>query len=145
MPTVYQAEPFDITQVGSMGNASCMFICQHDFPNSFSAEDKLITADHDRCMDRDYSRYNQIIQKFTGFGEGGLWQWLRENSKKRVMQFMIEFLEADSTVNWTGCRAMLTVHRGNGWPVVTLQLFAKHPGSKTKIYSGANAPNVQKI
>jgi hypothetical protein len=36
-----------------------------------------------------------------------------------------------------------SVNHGSGYPVWSLQLFAKHPDSKTVVYTGEKAPNVR--
>ena len=52
---------------------------------------------------------------------------------------------ADGTVGeWSGVRVTGSVNRSNGYPVFCIELFAKHPDSDTKVYSGQAAPNVLK-
>ena len=52
-------------------------------------------------------------------------------------------LKADSEVKWSGFRVLGTVNPSNGYVVWSLGLFAKRRGSKTKVYSGERAPNVE--
>lgn len=51
-------------------------------------------------------------------------------------------LKADKTIAWSGYRVLGTVNRGNGYPVWTLEIFAKGPDSDTEVYTGQVAPNV---
>jgi len=139
----YPAEPYRHGAMGSLGDASYMLLRQFNFPDTYApALDKHITADHDRCMSWDYKHVSRCFEKHTGTGELGLQDWLRRATDENVLAFLSDILKADTGVVWTGYRIMGTVHRGNGYPVWTLELFAKHPKSKTKVYTGSNAPNV---
>jgi hypothetical protein len=138
-----QAEPFNIAETGSMGRASYMLQCQHNFPYFYNRNlDQLCAADHDRLMGDDFEHANRCFQKHTGVGELSLASWLSQATDDKIMAFLKDILKADKAVVWTGYRVMYTVHRGNGAPVWTLQLFAKHPHSTTEVYTGSQAPNV---
>ncbi len=140
---VYKAEPYRPNELGSFGKASCMLLRQFNFPNTYNLHmDLLIQIDHDRCMSLDYEHASQCFKKHTGTGEGGLADWLKEASDEAVIEFLKDILRAEPEVKWTGYRIMGGVNRSNGYPVWTLNLFAKHPDSETVVYTGPSAPNV---
>lgn len=58
------------------------------------------------------------------------------------MSFVKDILKADPEVDWTGFRITGTVNRSSGYTVFTIEVFAKHPDSSTKVYSNSTAPNV---
>ena len=140
--TVYSAEPYRDGEMGSFGNASYMLLRQFQFPHVYTKNDNLITADHDRCMSQDYEHSSRCFQEHTGTGELGLQSWLNIATNEQVFAFLKDILKAEPLVQWTGYRIMGGVHRGSGYPVWTLQLFAKHTDSQTEVYSDASAPNV---
>jgi hypothetical protein len=143
MKTVYRAELFRPSELGSLGKASCMLICQHQFPHAYDEVlDKLISFDHDKIMEQQYAHGSGCFKKHTGTGDMGLAGWARRTSPEKILKFVRDILDADIRVEWTGFRILGTVHRGNGAPVWTLQLFAKHPKSKTLVYDTENAPNL---
>lgn len=140
---VYQASPYNPGEMGSLGRASYMLLRQFQFPDEYDSDfDKLITADHDRCMSWDYEHARRCFNEYTGTGELGLEGWLGRQADEKIMAFLKDILKADASVKWTGYRIMGSVHRGNGYPVWTLELFAKHPDSDTKVYTDSQAPNV---
>jgi hypothetical protein len=143
MEKVFQAEPYRYGAMGSLGNASYMLIRQHQFPNEFSpALDKMVGWDHDRIIQQQYEHGSRCFKEHTGTGDMGLEYWIKGAAPEKVIAFLQDILKADPIVKWTGFRVLGTVNRSNGYPVWTLQLFAKHPQSKTVVYDGQNAPNV---
>ncbi len=77
----------------------------------------------------------------------GLGFWAQKATPEEILAFLKEvtqpcLLETQQTLLWTGFRIMVSVHQGNGFPVYTLELFAKHADTSTQVYSEANAPNV---
>lgn len=147
MRKVYQAEAYRPAQMGSFGNASYMLIKQHNFPHTYNEEtEKLATADSDRCQQWDFLHAGECFKKHTGTGPLGLEAWVRQAWPKDVMAFLVDILKVEEHypgTKWTGWRVMGTVNRSNGYPVWSLQLFAKKRGSKTKVYKSQNAPNVK--
>jgi len=140
---VYLAEPYQYGEMGSLGKASGMLIRQFHFPFEYTDNmDQLLHADHDRLYQQDYKRASECIKKHTGTGELGLGSWAMGATDDEILAFLKEILEADQDVNWTGFRILGTVHRSNGGPVWSLQLFAKSPDTDTEVFSGQNAPNV---
>lgn len=140
---VYPSEPYRCGAMGSLGDASCMLLRQFNFPNTYTRNlDKHSMADHDRCMSWDPEHTRRCFKQHTGTGELGLEDWLRRATDENVLVFLRDILKAEPGVTWTGYRIMGTVHRGNGYPVWTLELFAKHPDTDTEVYTGSNAPNV---
>ncbi len=148
MARVFPAEPADMFRMGSLGNASYMLIRQHQFPDKYDERrDVHVHADHDHIIQQGYERAQACFKKHLKTGEGGLAEWVRRRSPEEVIAFINEFLtphfgDRAKAAVWTGFRVSGTVHRGNGFPVWSIELFAKHPETKTKVYDGENAPNV---
>jgi hypothetical protein len=119
-----------------------MLLKQYQFPHTYDPRDKLAAADSDRCFQSDYDHARRCFQQHTGTGEMGLEYWLKSANDEQVIAFLKDILKADASIEWTGYRILGSVHRGNGYAVWTLELFAKHPESSTEVYTGAEAPNV---
>lgn len=145
MKTVYRAETYRHGAMGSLGDASCMLITQHQFPSEYDSDlDKWTGWDHDRIMQQQYAHESRCFQEHTGTGELGLEEWVQINARPgKVLAFIKDILEADPDVEWTGYRIMGTVNRGSGYPVWTLDLFSKHPDSNTKVFDTKDAPNLR--
>ncbi len=141
--TVYPAEPYKLGEFGTFGKASGMYLRQFQFPNTYSDKDKLVTADSDRCLGWWYEHANDCIKKYTKGGQMQLGGWIgnKKTTDREIIQFITEILKADTSVKWTGYRVLGTVG-GSGHVVWTLQLFYKHPKSKTKVFTGPSAPNI---
>lgn len=121
-----------------------MYLRQYQFPDTFDGQlDKHMTADSDRVFSWDYHHARRCFQQHTGTGELGLEAWIKSTTDEKAMEFLKDILKADTSVQWTGYRVMGSVHQGNGYPVWTLELFAKHPDSHTEVYTGGNAPNIR--
>jgi hypothetical protein len=120
-----------------------MLLRQYQFPDTFEENEKHITADHDRCISWDSKHAMGCFKRHTGVGELGFESWLPRVDDVAIMAFLKDILKADPQVSWTGYRVMGTVNRGNGYPVWTLELFAKNPKSNTQVYTGPRAPNVR--
>ena len=142
MPKVLRAQPYRSDAMWSLGDAVYMFIRQFQFPNEYSQEDKITSADSDRLIQQDIKHASDCFKKHTGSGELNSKNWFLSAFDEGIMNFLKEILKADSSIQWTGYRILGSVHQGNGFPVWTLELFAKHPSSKTKVYTGSDAPNV---
>lgn len=145
MSFVFKARtPYTPYAMGSLDRTAYMLIWQHDFPNEYTDNDKIIGADHDRLRVW-HSDFSEVVKRHTGTGELGIGDWVRKNNPEKVMAFLIELMHADPLVQWTGYRVMGSVHQGNGYPVFSINLFAKHPESKIEVYSGdRSAPNIEK-
>lgn len=141
---VYTAKAYRPHSLGSLDRTSYMYLRQFQFPDTYDGRDKHATADSDRCFMWDHEHARRCFQQHTGTGELGFESWVNRATDKRIMAFLLDILKADSGVKWTGFRVMGSVHRGNGYPVWTLELFAKHPDSDTPVYSDEDAPNVEK-
>lgn len=129
--------------MGSFGKASYMLIRQHQFPNIYNPKlDKMAGWDHDRIMQQQYAHGTRCFNEHTGTGDLGFEGWVKSADPTRVIAFLRDILKADPAVEWTGFRILGTVNRGNGYPVWTLQLFARHPRSNTEVFDGQDAPNV---
>lgn len=142
---VFIAEPYRPHAMGSLGDASGMLICQYQFPLDYDVRDKIMHADSDRCFQWDYDHARRCFLTYTGTGEVAFESWVKGQHHDKVFAFLKDILKADPNVEWTGYRILGSVHRGNGFPVWSLQLFAKHPDSRTQVYSGSNAPNVKRM
>ena len=143
MRQVMQAQAYRYGAMGSLGDASYMLIRQVNFPAEYDpAVDEFMTADDDRLLSWDYDHTRACFKKYTGSGELRFGEWAQGASEEDLMECIKALLKADRLIDWTGCRVLGTVHRGNGYPVWTLQLFANKSG--VKVYSGPFAPNVEK-
>jgi hypothetical protein len=143
MQTVYQAEAHRWDAMSSFGDASYMLIRQHQFPNEYDSDkDQMVNWDHDRIMQQQYEHGRRCFTEHTGTGELGFDSWVQHVEPEKVIAFLQDILKADLNVTWTGFRILGTVHRGNGYPVWTLELFAKHPESETRVFDTTNAPNL---
>lgn len=141
-PQVRKAEPYDPSETGSLGKASMMLFRQYRFPDTYDRLDALYTVDHDIVMKYSYEHDEMCFKKHLHTGEMGLMDWFLKASDTGIMAFIKEYTDVEKHIEWSGYRVTMTVHRGNGAPVWTLELFAKHPDSDTAIYTGPTAPNV---
>lgn len=83
--------------------------------------------------------------RFTGYeGSGGLGDSIKEMSPCEALQFLVELLGEDPAVGYTGYRILVTTHQAQGYPVWSLELFAKHPDSKTLVFDTENTPGLIK-
>jgi len=143
MQTVYQAEQRRHGAMGSLGDASYMLIRQHQFPHEYDADlDKMTGWDHDRIMQQQHEHGRRCFQQHTGTGELGLQGWAEEATPEQILAFLKDILKASDDVEWTGFRILGTVNRSNGYPVFTLQLFAKHSDSQTEVFDTKDAPHL---
>ena len=139
---VIQAESWRYGAMGSLGNAAYMLMAQFDFPYEYDPNvDGYTCADHDRLLQRDFDRTRLAFKKFTNNGELGFGQWAQGVFKEDLMECIKALLQADTLIDWTGCRVLGTVNRSNGYPVWTLELFANKSG--VEVYTGPQAPNVK--
>lgn len=142
---VYGAEPYRWNEMGSFGDASGMLLRQSKFPDSYDEnKDILHNVDHDRLISSDYDHWGKCVKERKQIIDGSLERWFMNGKAKDILDFLINVMKADPTVGWTGFRILGTVNRSNGYPVYTLEIFAKGKNSKTKVYSGDNAPNVRR-
>jgi hypothetical protein len=139
---VMKAEPFSFGELGSLGRANGMLIRQYQFPLQYESLDVLTSADHDRCRHWDHRHTERCFKEHTGTGDMGLAGWAGRAEPSKILAFVKDILKADPKTVWTGFRILGTINRSNGYPVWTLQLFAKHPHSITKVFSNSDAPNV---
>ncbi len=139
---VYPAEPYRSGQLGSFGKASCMLLRQFNFPDSFSKMDTHVQADHDRCFTWDYDHTKRCFLEHTSKSEVCFEEWVNEAKEEQIFAFLSDILKQEKGIKWTGFRIMGSVNVGNGYPVWTLELFAKNSESDTNVYTGAHAPNV---
>ncbi|MEK7089472.1 MAG: hypothetical protein AAB920_01495 [Patescibacteria group bacterium] len=140
--SMMKANPYRFDVMGSFGDAELMLLRQFQFPNEYEEREKVMSADHDRCLTWDYEHTRLCFMEYTGTGELGFEYWVHTANDEDVIKFLKDILKADEKAVWTGYRVLGTVNRSNGYHVWSLQLFAKHPDSKTKVYSGPDAPNV---
>lgn len=142
MTQVLLAEAYNPSEMGSLGRAAYMLHRQIKFPLEYDpAVDKMLSADHDRLLSWDYNHFRECCRRFLNTGELGIGSWVRSVREKELFEFLKAALKADRLVDWTGCRVLGTVHRGNGYPVYTLQLFSNQSGCE--VFSEDFAPNVK--
>ena len=138
------AERFTPGAMSSTSRTQNMLIRQFRFPLEYSHSDIIVTEYHDRCFERDYDHATRCFHRHLGSGPLSVSHWAREvASESHIMEFLKEFLKVDLNVGWTGYRILGCVNVSNGFPVWVFQLFAKHPESETKVYTGDNAPNIK--
>lgn len=128
----------------SLGDAQGMLLRQYRFPDTYDARDTFWAADHDRL---DFTYACRCFQRhLDGQGPGAFRGWLRRKSTtpEEVFALLKDLLQPPAEVVWTGFRVLGSVHLGNGETIYTMALFAKHPDSGTKVYSGERAPNVRR-
>jgi len=145
MNRVFTAAPYVYGQMGSLGRAAYMLIRQFQFPDTYDDRDIHISADHDRCFQWDRVHAQQCCARHLKTGELGIEGWVGRASEEQVIAFLKDILKTEERFPdavWTGFRVLGSVHQGNGFPVFTLELFAKHAESDTQVYTGAVAPNV---
>lgn len=147
MQQVLKAQPFQMNQMGSFGQASGMLLRQHKFPDTFRDDEKIISADSDRLSQWDYQGYREILEEFkTRITGNHIETWFQSGKAQDIMDFitamMVRVCNADPNTKWTGFRVLGTVNKATGYSIYSLQLFAKNPRSGTKVYSGHAAPNV---
>ncbi len=124
------------------GSSVPCLIRQFQFPDWYENDEETLCADHDHL--RGDPATEGCFERHTHTGEQGLSEWLRRTTttEDQVFAFLREILQADPRINWTGYRVMGGVHTGNGAAIWSMTLFAKRPDSRTKVYTGENAPNV---
>lgn len=141
---VQPATKYKMANMGSRGNASSMFIRQFNFPDFYDDQlDVYEVRDHDRIMQSELEHANACFKKHTKQGELYFETWVLNAYDAKILIFLKEIMRADKEIKWTGYRIRGTVNVGNGFPVWTFELFAKHPDSKTIVYTGENAPNIK--
>lgn len=143
MNSVFKARPYRQGAMGSLGDGSLMLIRQFRFPDTYEQNEQHILVDHDRLCDRDYEKVDECFRRHTGTGELRLEHWVRNATDQQVLDFIQDLLarfDLKTSYRWTGYRVVGSVHRGNGAPVWSLELFAKDPaGSRTKVFSGTDS------
>lgn len=136
---VYPSIPNTASTPSSTGNGLYMLIRQFQFPDSYNERDRHFMTDRDRLFYRNKKRASsRCFKEYTGTGELDLEKWVRRATDIEVMAFLRAMLDPRRLHDWTGYRIMCTAHRGNGYPVWTLELFAKHSSSQTRVYTGQN-------
>ena len=145
MLKVRLAEPFRSYAMCSTGDASGMLLRQSKFPYAYRKDEEIWSADHDRIASWDHNHWVATIAKHKEkLGEFGLESWFQNGKAEDILAFLIDMMKAEGKAKWTGFRILGTVNRSNGYPVYSLQLFAKNPKGKTTVYSSENAPNVKR-
>lgn len=144
---VDMAEPYDAFKMGSDGSASCMYIRQSKFPHMYNTAegDKTFTEYDDSLLRGDYAYNKSVMEEYYPRMKHDKTDWFRKEKISILMEFCEKILKADASIRWTGFRILGGVNKGNGYPYHIYQLFSKGENSTTKVYSGENAPNVQKV
>lgn len=138
------AEPYRQLQMGSLlGRADGMLLCQYNFPLEYDSDkDKLSSAWLDRMKQWDAEHVKRVFEKYN-LGNRGIEKFLTNTKSETILDFILE-LQKEKVGDWTGYRVMETIG-ANGYPYYVFQLFSKHPETKTKVYSGQQAPNVKTL
>ncbi len=135
MKRVFTARPYKIGEMWCRGNARYMIIRQYNYPDTYDDDEKVYTVDSDRK-----SNFNEICKKHNT-SEMQFDQFL-EGPDHAILAFIIDLLEIDQNITWTGYRVMGTVGE-NGHNIWSFGIFAKNPSSTTAVYSERIAPNVE--
>lgn len=144
---VYPANPYIPGNLSSLGKANMMLLKQFQFPDYYEeGKDVFMRQDHDRCLVADYNHTERCFQDYTGAKSNSYTFefWVLDANDQELLNFLKDVLKADKKVNWTGYRVLGTCD-GRGDAIWSLELFAKHPDSKTLVFSGQNAPNINRI
>ncbi len=143
MERVCTAEAYRIGAMGAVGRASSMLVRQNAFPNEYDPKlDKLVLVSHDRIRDREPEHCRRCFDQHAG-GELQFEWWTRDSDPQKIFAFLKDIMKADPKIAWTGFRILGTVNERNGHDVWELQLFAKHPKSKTVVYDTHNVPGLK--
>lgn len=147
---VMTAQPYCFGAMGSLGDASGMLLRQWRFPDTYNEKETVWSSDHDRIISWDYDHWGECVSRVKDkMGKSGLQSWWQNGRPTHILAFVVDALKANekdtewADTKWTGFRILGTVNRSNGYPVYSLQLFAKDNKAHTKVYSDANAPNVK--
>ncbi|MDP3766785.1 MAG: hypothetical protein Q8S13_02110, partial [Dehalococcoidia bacterium] len=108
----------------------------------YAAHERCVSVDSDRAFSWDYAHARRCFQEHTGYGELAFDAWAARANKAALLAFAVDLMREDPR-GWTGVRVLGTVHRGNGFPVWSVQVFARDPQGSTLVYSGPDAPNVR--
>ncbi|MDB4983981.1 MAG: hypothetical protein JWM20_160 [Patescibacteria group bacterium] len=146
MNQVFQARKYNSGRLFSGFKASYMILRQHKFPWEYPQKEEayLCRYDSDRVFRQENERAKACAVKYVGKdyrNEYDLVAWIQKARHEKVISFIQEFIEADSAKQWTGYRIMLTMEQG--WPILTLEMYAQTKESNTKVYSRRIAPNVE--
>lgn len=159
MKQVMKAQPYRAGRMGSLGDAAHMLLRQYRFPDTYRDDEVVSSHDHDRIHLDNMTRWSQIVAKHfprdrameAHFPKDGvryvsLNAFLTTANERCVLRFLKELLSPYAGDHpWTGFRILGTVNRSNGYPVYSLELFAKRRNSDTNVYTGDSddAPNVE--
>ena len=128
-------------QVGTLTNNT--LVRQFDFPFIYNADlDIILIGENDVLMREKYERTIACFTKHTEYAEMFLKKWVEKSSDDDILEFLIDILEADTNVSWSGYRILSSIKPGLNYTFWTFELFYKHPRSHTAVYTGADAPNV---
>jgi hypothetical protein len=148
MNRVYPAEPYGESRLGTFGNASYMFLAQFDFPDQYEGHEPMLVRYSDRLQKADTMNTCVVLQRhgcgftdFNSISDSGFEFWVRRQTAKSLLAFLIDLLKADRSAKWTGCRVTASTG-GNGHTVYSFELFARDPGGQTAVWTGEPAPNV---
>lgn len=145
-------EPYRPLNMGSLGQASNMFIRQYKFPLKLTEMDTIVTFHSDRVHNLKpevvRNHFNLYMNCSLNSPEK-IEKWFRDNDPKFIKSFLVDLVTSlgvlkdlkESLV--TGFRVLGSVSRGHA--VWTMQLFIKDPDSpELELYSSDDAPNILK-
>jgi hypothetical protein len=131
MKTLQASGPYRPYNLGSLDRTQLMLIRQYQFPWEYADNEPLISVYHDRL---------DWVEELGGLSE----QRILEATDEENLRFLVTLLKADPEVAWTGYRVLGSVNLSNGYPVYSLEVFARDPNGSTPVYTGGTAPNVKK-
>lgn len=127
----------------SLGNASGKLVGQFKFPYEYREDETLLTVDHDRIMFE--WDWQGACKRHIPNGVS-LTTWIRRRAKPEdVLAFLCDLFDtasSDPDTTFTGWRVLITINRSNGFPVYTMQLFARKNRGGTKVFTGPLGDNI---
>lgn len=144
MATIFvdYCEPYVSSNIGAFGTAKNMLIVQYNFPFEYDPnKDKIVSEYFDRMIMLDHGHVSRCLAKYD-FSQLNLERRLRKSPAEVVFNFICELMKEESS-ECTGFRVVGT-SGNNGHLYLSFEIFKKGKDSKTKLYSGDNAPNVSK-
>lgn len=136
------AQIFSSSAMDTFGKASSMLIKQFQFPFVFELDaDDIQVASLDRLKELYSEDTRKCLEKYSLDG-WSIEYSIREMDDEKILDFLCEIMKVERK-KYTGYRILGTVGR-NGHSYYCFQLFYKDPKSTTEVFSGDNAPNVQK-
>lgn len=142
---VFTARASRRNDLGTVLDDERRLLRQFQFPHVFDDREGYLAVEHDRLLRLDPDHVLQCFKVHTNRVELIFHRWLEmeSTSDEKVLAFLVEVMKADHASSWTGYRIMGAMCR-NDFPIWSFEIFAKDPESGTLVYTGHDAPNVDR-